>query len=438
MPADNATNNDQAKDESDSTKNPAGGSIFNGGKDYAASAERAAQGISDNTPGTGTGDWDEENETVSGSASAYVHKLESGREPWLMRQTAHGALDVMGGFLAPFFQGVQKTADEQLKVSSDPKTTSDMASAAKGTAYQKVKEDGVKIEREDRPTIDKETQDALKKAHYRTEGAFLVCKFGAKAYDVALDPSGHKAYVVTDDGALYGVDRTTGVKRKVITSEALGATRGVAVDTNNKAYVTDFGGKRLLQVDLSTGETQVILKDVTAQGIGLDRNGKAYITDAGTAELFEVDLKKKEKKSIIGELGEQVSGVALVLDENGKAQKAYTGHWWAAGDLFEIDLTAATPTKQPVTKADYSPDVAVDGAGTAYVCDHSADILYKVDLKSRKRREAVKSAAGAFSPFGIALDTDNGVAYVCTYEGQLWRFSLSTLQSPELIEIVTT
>ncbi|MEU2512661.1 Vgb family protein [Streptomyces syringium] len=438
MPADNATNNDKAQDESDSTKNPAGGSIFNGGKGYAATAENAAKAISDNTPGTGIGDWDEENETVSGSTSAYVHKLESGREPWLMRQTAHGAIDVMGGFLAPFFQGVQKTAGEQLKVSSDPQTTSNMASAAKGAAYKKVEEDGVKIEREDRPTIDKETQDALKRAHYRTEGAFLVCKFNAKAYDVALHPSGHKAYVVTDDGALYGVDLTTGIKRKVITSEALGGTRGVAVGADNQAYVTDFSGNRLLQVDVSNGKTQVILKDVNAQGIGLDRNGKAYITDVANAELLEVDLKKKEKKSIISGLGDQASGVALVLDENGKARKAYTGHWWAAGDLFEIDLAGSSPTKQPVTKADYSPGLAVDGTGTAYVCDHSADILYTVDLEGRKRREAVKPSAGAFSPFGIALDTDNGVAYVCTYEGQLWRFSLSVLQSPELIEIVTT
>ncbi|GAA5614706.1 hypothetical protein Spla01_05909 [Streptomyces platensis] len=56
---------------------------------------------------------------------------------------------------------------------------------------------------------------------------------------------------------------------------------------------------------------------------------------------------------------------------------------------------------------------------------------------SGERREAVKSAKGAFSPFGIALDSDNGVIYVSTYEGQLWRFSLSVLQSPELIEIVT-
>ncbi|WP_030800331.1 YncE family protein [Streptomyces sp. NRRL S-337] len=169
----------------------------------------------------------------------------------------------------------------------------------------------------------------------------------------------------------------------------------------------------------------------------INRGFPAYAPSASLnhTRLFAIDLKKKEKVRIIDGLGEQASGVALVLDENGNARKAYTGHWWAAGDLYEIDL--AGPTRNAVTTADNSPGVAVDGAGTAYVADHIADTLYKVDLKSRSRREAVKSTKGAFSPFGIALDSDNGVLYVSTYEGQLWRFSLSILQSPELIEIET-
>ncbi|MEV5880223.1 hypothetical protein AB0L75_39715 [Streptomyces sp. NPDC052101] len=434
MSVDNASGS--GEEGADSTEKTAVGNIFNGGREQAASAENTANRIGEDAPGVGDGAWDDENETVSGSTSGYVRKLESEREPWLLRQTAHGALDVMGGFLTPFFQNFQTAATEQLKVNGTPKVASGMASSVKDEAYSNVRGEGVDIEPEDQPTIGKETGSALKRARYQAEGAFLVSKFNTKAYDVALDPSGQKAYIVGDDGLLYGVDLTTGTNRKVMTSEKLGSPRGVALDTDNKAYVTDNSGNRLIQVDLSNGDTKTIVTGVKAQGIELDRNGKAYITDSEKGQLFAVDLKKKEKEMIIDGLGLQASGVALVLDEDGKARKAYTGHWWTTGDMYEIDLD--NRTKRSVTKADNSPDMAVDGAGTAYVPEHLADILYKVDLQSGERRAAVKSTKGEFSPFGVALDNDNGVIYVSTYEGQLWRFSLSVLQSPELIEIMTS
>ncbi|MFJ9620097.1 Vgb family protein [Streptomyces noursei] len=434
MPVDNTSSN--GNEEADSIENTAVGNIFNGGRDQAASAEKTASRIGEDAPGVGDGAWDDENETVSGSTSGYVRKSESGREPWLLRQTAHGALDVMGGFLTPFFQNFQTAATEQLKVHGDPKTASGMASSIKDETYSNVRGKGVKIEPEDQPTISKETENALKRARYQAEGAVLVGKVNTKAYDVALDPSGQKAYIVGSDGLLYGVDLTTGTIRRVMTSEKLGSPCGIALDANNKAYVTDNGGSRLLQVDLSNGDTKTIVTGVKAQGIGLDRNGKAYITDSDRGQLLAVDLKKKEKKIITDGLGLQASGVGLVLDEDGNASKAYTGHWWKTGELWEIDL-GNNPTKRPVANADNSPHMVVDDAGTAYVPEHLADILYKVDPDSGERRAAVKSAKGAFSPFGVALDSDNGVIYVSTYEGQLWRFSLSVLQSPELIEIVT-
>jgi Tfp pilus tip-associated adhesin PilY1 len=59
-----------------------------------------------------------------------------------------------------------------------------------------------------------------------------------------------------------------------------------------------------------------------------------------------------------------------------------------------------------------SGGLALDGAGAAYV-------------------------GGNFSPLGVTLDSVHEVVYVSTCEGQLWRFSLRVLQSPEPIEIRT-
>jgi sugar lactone lactonase YvrE len=136
---------------------------------------------------------------------------------------------------------------------------------------------------------------------------------------------------------------------------------------------------------------------------------------------------------IIDGLGSSTSGVAL----DGKG-KAYTGHWNHDGPLWEVDLDKREKRAVTLTpSAVRSGDIALDGKGTAYVSDHWRDRLYKVRLDSGHQTEAVKPRSGSFSPLGVALDSDNGVVYVSTWEGQLWRFSLRVLQSPELVEVTT-
>ncbi|MGW2865217.1 hypothetical protein [Streptomyces sp. NPDC001205] len=218
-----------------------------------------------------------------------------------------------------------------------------------------------------------------------------------------------------------------------MTTESLGSPGGVALDGEGKAYVTDHSGNRLVRVDLSNGTTETVVTGVQAYAVKLDTEGKtAYVTGLD-GKLFAVDLGKKDtKKLIVDGLGPSTSGATL--DGNGKA---YTGNWNHVGNLWEVDLLADRPTKRAVTALSrQSGDIALDGAGTAYISDHWGDVLYKVDLASGAQRVAVK-ATGSFSALGVALDLDNGVLYVSTWEGQLWRFALRVLQSPELIEITT-
>ncbi|MGW1376967.1 hypothetical protein ACWD6P_22230 [Streptomyces sp. NPDC002446] len=168
---------------------------------------------------------------------------------------------------------------------------------------------------------------------------------------------------------------------------------------------------------------------MTAYGIGLDGQGKAYITDQAKGQLLEVDLAAKQKKMIIDGLGPSTSEVAL--DGNGRA---YTGHWNDAGALYEVDL--AKRTKRVVaTLSHVSCGIALDGVGKAYVSDHGSDRLHEVHLADGARREVVKPKSGAFSPLGVAVDSVNSMIYVCTWEGQLWRFSQRVVQSPGTVEV---
>ncbi|WP_282794949.1 YncE family protein [Streptomyces sp. CC224B] len=443
MPDDNSPGGSNSDNRGDATTVPGFGNAFNGGKDRAGDAEKSTEDIREDTPGAGSGDWDEDEESVSGDVSAYVHKLESGRDAWHPRQTAHGALDVMQGFLGSHFKNFQTAADNQRKASENPGTTSDMAASTmkSATADDSYKQ-ASHIKDEDQPGISEEVRRKLKGTHDRTGGAVLVATgMSGHAVDVAVDPAHDKAYVVMDSGTLYGVDLSTHTKRQFMTSGGpdgkLGTPGGVALDGDGKAYITDSAGGRLLRVDLSNGHTEKVAAITQACGVRLDETGtKAYVTTLN-GKLYQVDLRttKTEPKKLADDLG--TSTTAVALDGTGKA---YTGNRDQTGSMREVDLQADPPdnTRRVAPSSGFrSGGIAVDGTGTIYAGDHWVDTLYTIDLTTGRERVAVKTVSGAFSPLGITLDSADAALYVSTWEGQLWRFSLQVLRSPELLEITT-
>ena len=346
----------------------------------------------------------------------------------------------MKGFLGPHFKNFQTVADGQRKVSEDPGATSGTAtSAAQSTAGDEAFRKSAKISDEDQPSISEDVQRGLKGTSYRTEGAVLVAGGMGSSPDVAVDPSLDKAYVVTEGGKLYAVDLATHTKRQVMTfgdpDGSLGAPGGVALDGNGNAYVTDRSGGRVLRVRLSTGHTEKVATVTQACGIGLDETGtKAYVT-AWDGKLFEVDLQSTEAapRQLV-ELGTSTSAVAL--DGRARRTPATLTRRGACGKSTSRPL-------HPASRVGW-PGLPCGGAvasrwtaRAAYVADHWVDMLYRVDLASGKERDAVKARSGSFSPLGVTLDSAHGMVYVSTWEGQLWRFSLRVLQSPELIEITT-
>ncbi|WP_035847655.1 Vgb family protein [Kitasatospora azatica] len=358
--------------------------IFDSGGDEADSAKQAADALNQDTPGTGP---------ISGQ----VRDMESQRDPWLVRQTAHGALDVMG-FLGPLFEKVHSASADQLTASQDPASTTGMASSAMNKAFGTMK---VEIRPEDLPNVSTERPSML-----------LATELGASE-GLAVDPARSTAYVGDQGGQkLSAVDLATGAKRVVATG--LGDIRDVAVDGNGTAYTADYGGARLVAVGLVSGSSPRSVATVAgAYGVALDGAGKAYVANWAGGQLFAVDLQTGQSQMITDGMP-YASGVAL--DGNGKV---YVGQR-EGGALYEVTLADRTKRVLTTLPGACATRVALDGAGYAYVVDSSGGRLFLVSLADGAQRVV---ATGLGSSYGLALDRGNGRIYVSNREGQLWRLS---------------
>ncbi|WP_404962451.1 hypothetical protein [Streptomyces sp. 147326] len=371
--------------------------IFDNGGDEAGSADKSAQAPGEDAPG-------------AGDVSEAVRKLESERDPWLVRQTAHGAFDVMG-FLGPLFQNAQGVAAAQRQVSEDPGSASGMASATT-KAFGPPK---VSISAEDMPKL----EDLSKLIATRRNHTLITTGLGTSE-GLAADPSLNTAYVADRDGRrLSAVKLDTGAQR--VAASGLGDIGEVQVDGQGMAYSTDYGGGRLLAVDLAGGSSRKVADVVGAYGVALDAAGKAYVASWHDGLLVAVDLPGGQKRTIVTGLGQGIGGVAL--DGRGKA---YIGRKDGGGQLYEVDLAARTHRVVTTLPGASTIRVALDGAGRAYTIDHLNGRLYEITLADGAQR-VVATGLGACE--GLALDTVNGWIYVSNREGQLWQINQRATQA---------
>ncbi|WP_406365097.1 hypothetical protein [Streptomyces sp. NBC_01546] len=371
--------------------------IFDNGGDEAGSAEKSAQALNKDTPG-------------AGDESEAVRKLESERDPWLVRQTAHGAFDVMG-FLGPLFQNAQGVAAAQRQASENPGSVSGMASAT-NKAFGPPK---VSIGAEDMPKL----EDLSKLIGNRRSYTLIATGLGTSE-GLAVDPSLNTAYVADRGGVkLSAVKVDTGAQHTA--ASALGDIGEVQLGGQGTAYSTDYGGARLLEVNLADGSSRKIADVSGAYGVALDAAGKAYVASWLDGQLVAVDLPGGQKHTIVTGLGQGIGGVAL--DGRGKA---YIGRKDGGGHLYEVDLAARTHRVVTNLSGASTIRVALDGAGRAYTIDHVNGRLYEITLADGAQRVV---ASGLGTCEGLALDTVNGWIYVSNRDGQLWQINQRATQA---------
>ncbi|WP_042800574.1 PQQ-binding-like beta-propeller repeat protein [Streptomyces sp. C] len=372
--------------------------IFDNGGDQAGSADQAGQKLGKDTPG-------------AGSVSEEVRSLESERDPWLVRQTAHGAFDVMG-FLGPLFQSTRAAAAAQLQVTADPASASAMASST----TKAFGPPGVTIRDEDMPNpADLSKLIAHKRSHT------LVATGLGTSEGVAADPANGTVYVADRGGLrLSAVKADTGAQR--VAASALGDIGDVEVDGQGTAYTTDWAGGRLLAVNLSDGTSRKIADVPGAYGVALDAAAnRAYVTNWTDGQLIAVDLPGGRKTTIATGLGQGIAGVAL--DGRGKA---YVGQKDNGAKLYEITLAGgASRVVATLPAGARTIRVELDGAGRAYTIDHANGLLHEITLADGAHRVV---ASGLGTCEGLALE--GGWIYVSNREGQLWQIDRRAAQAP--------
>lgn len=114
---------------------------FTGGAGEAKSAEESARQLHENIPGA----WPERKGV---DPELYDDIPDEPRDPKIVNEMSPGALNIAGNFLAPLFQRFQTIATDQLEVSENPASTSNMASS---TQEEIAKSMNVKISDKDKP-----------------------------------------------------------------------------------------------------------------------------------------------------------------------------------------------------------------------------------------------------------------------------------------------
>ncbi|MFF1374910.1 hypothetical protein [Streptomyces sp. NPDC058308] len=241
---------------------------------------------------------------------------------------------------------------------------------------------------------------------------------------LALDPAGQRAYVTDryNGGRLYKLDLAAdGAEEWVL--ENLGEVNDVALDLpGNKAYVTDYSGRRLFTVDLSdrSAPPVEVAHGMYAYGLALDPAGhKAYVSDVENGKLIELDLTSTPARRQRTWGVPRAAGVALA------AGMAYIGEY-DRGALYEVDLTAdaGTAPRQVATGLGNSVRVALDGADHAYVCDSGGGRVHEVvvaDGETKGRHRVVAESLGTVC--GIAPAPGDGCLYVSNRQGKLLRLT---------------
>jgi DNA-binding beta-propeller fold protein YncE len=245
---------------------------------------------------------------------------------------------------------------------------------------------------------------------------------------LALDPVAQKAYVTDryNGGKLYKVDLASGGTDWVL--DKLGEVNDVALDLpGNRAYVADYGGRRVFTVDLSdhTAPPVVVTDGIRVYGLGLDLAGnRLFACDYARGEVIEFDLSGGSAERKRTWKVPQAAGIAL----NGG--RSYIGQY-DRGGLYEIDLGAEGGAPREVaTNLGQSVRVALHGGTLAYVCD-STGRLHEVVVVEGENKGLRRVVLGGLGPVcGLALDGTNGRIYVSNRHGKLSRITGALPEHP--------
>lgn len=200
---------------------------------------------------------------------------------------------------------------------------------------------------------------------------------------IAFDSSG--AMYVTNWSGNSIVKITADGKRETVYAN-ISAPAGIVIDAKDNIYVSSYNDDYILKLT-ANGKSEKISEGYhTPTGIAFSNSGQLLVTNRSTGEIVALDLKSGQKKVIAHGLSTPV-GVTQ-LPDNSLVVSQYSGRLTLIqpnGKQIELGAGFDRPGVGIVT---LSPSVVA-------VIDNGANMVRKIDVKTKKISNIVSSIPGA-------------------------------------------
>jgi PKD repeat protein len=211
---------------------------------------------------------------------------------------------------------------------------------------------------------------------------------------------------------------------------------GIAVDNNNRMWVTDQHNIMILDGSLSRIRGG-FLGDPNAPGaIGTD-NGTATVSRFNTPQGVEVNKNTNDVYIVDTDNALIRKGTQFVNVSNGTVFSTVAGNYSFTGDHVD-GLTSAAYFSSPT-------DIAINSAGEMYICDFGNEVIRKISggkvttiagkPKTSGDATGVGSNARFYAPTGICLENDNSMLIADRNNKKIKRLNLST---NDVTDVITT
>ena len=211
---------------------------------------------------------------------------------------------------------------------------------------------------------------------------------------------------------------------------------GIAVDNNNRMWVTDQHNLMILDGSLSRIRGG-FLGDPTSPGaIGTD-NGTGTVSRFNTPQGVEVNKNTNDVYIVDTDNALIRKGTQFVNVSNGTVFTTVAGNYSFTGDHVD-GLTSAAYFSSPT-------DIAINSAGEMYICDFGNEVIRKISggkvttIAGKPKTSGDATGVGAnarfYAPTGICLENDNSMLIADRNNKKIKRLNLST---NEVTDVITT
>lgn len=211
---------------------------------------------------------------------------------------------------------------------------------------------------------------------------------------------------------------------------------GIAVDNNNRMWVTDQHNIMILDGSLSRIRGG-FLGDPTVPGAIGTENGTATVSRFNTPQGVDVNKNTNDVYIVDTDNALIRKGSQFVNVSNGTVFSTVAGNYSFTGDHVD-GLTSAAYFSSPT-------DIAINSAGEMYICDFGNEVIRKISggkvttiagkPKTSGDATGVGSNARFYAPTGICLEDDNTMLIADRNNKKIKRLNLTT---NEVTDVITT